>query len=105
MNPNFNFVELHAAGELSIYSALKSAEVLSKHGYVDITRIKTNTIIGDGRRAAKIQFQLTKTAKFEELNKEFQEKVAAAKKEREEAKKRVAPESEPDEKAVSPAVP
>lgn len=43
-NNDFSYVELHGAGERSIYNAVRVAEALTKYGYVEQTRMKTKTL-------------------------------------------------------------
>lgn len=62
---------------------MRVAEILTKYGYVQQTRMKTQTLQRSDTKTAKIYFQLTKTPEFESLHKKFQEEMNSRKKEKE----------------------
>ena len=75
---NYDEVALHAVGGESIFSAIRVAELLTRHGYATMARVKTQTAHTRGERgerdtkAAKLIIKMAKTAEFNQLYERFE---------------------------------
>ncbi len=68
----FSDVELHAAGESSIHTLSVVVGILTEHGYVSVSRIKTSTLVtNEGQHLAKLMIRVAKTEAFEEIYEAF----------------------------------
>lgn len=69
---------MHGVGERNIFNAFKVTEVLMRHKYAEISRIKTKRVVGfSGKWQAKIVIHLKKTAEFDTVFANFEQEVAA----------------------------
>jgi len=72
----FTEVELHAAGESSIHTLTVVVGILTEHGYVSVSRIKTSTLVtNEGQHLAKLMIRVAKSEAFEEIYEAFEEDV------------------------------
>jgi len=46
LRAEFEEVTVHGVGERNIFVALKVTEILTRHGYAELTRLKTKSAIG-----------------------------------------------------------
>jgi hypothetical protein len=72
-NQKFEVVELHGYGEEGIQVTAITTELITRLGYAEICKIKTDHGCYAGRKVSKLIVHLTRTPDFERLYKEFEE--------------------------------
>lgn len=74
-NQKFEVVELHGYGEEGIHIVAIVTELITRLGYAEVCKIKTNHGFFGGRKVTKLIVHLTRTENFEQLYKEFNDQV------------------------------
>ena len=88
LKDKFDTVELHGVDSESFVTVMIASNVLTKYGYCTLTRLKTKThqakAADDDSRVVlrpKLVVHLTKTAAFDQIHHDFEEKMSKAQEE------------------------